>query len=202
MKKIIVLLTVFCVAVCTFSGCSCSSKKEDSSDIITIKGADGKEYESYREACRAGDYDVAHKFVDKMKEEGKVYYEINEAEDYIFNYEVNTLISQNSKEANDRVVYLLNEFTIIGERGPIGIDHHDDTPYGKSCARFNKKCNKILDISISLKNQDMAKKIIPLYKEDEILGSNGNYYIKAYTYDTKEAAQKKYDEAVKNGAFD
>ena len=196
MKKIIVLLTVFSIAVLLFTGCGSSSKKED----FTIKGADGKEYESYREACRAGDFDVAHKFVDKLKEEGKDYYAIREAEDYIFNYEVNALISQNSEEANARVIYLLNEIKIDGSRSSIGQQEINGSVYGNSCGRYNVKCDKILEMSISLRNQDMARKILPMYKEDEILGALE--CVSAYTYDTKEAAQKKYDEAVKNGAFD
>ena len=200
MKKIIAFLTIFSIAVLFFTGCgSSSSKNEDSSDKITIKGADGKEYESYREACRAGDFEAAHKFLDKMykmREEGHHTY-AEEAENYIFNYEVNALISQNDKEANDRVIYLLNEFTIVGEREPGS--NLSSTSYGTSCAEFNKKCDKILDISISLKNRDMAKKIIPLYKEDEKYDEKSYLY---YTYEMKESAQKKYDEAVKNGAFD
>ena len=90
---------------------------------------------------------------------------------------------------------MFNEITISGKKGPIGVEHISGTAYGASCAAFNEKCNKVLETAISLKNQDLAKKLLSLYKEDEIIASNGNYYIEAYTYDTKNAAQAKYDEA-------
>ena len=204
MKTIQLIISVVSL-VCITSACGGSSQKKTSdattTAAITVTGADGKVYESYREACRNGDFEAAHKFIDKYKDnsirnhsyEDRVL--AQEAEDYIFNYEINTLISQNSIEANDRIIFLFNEITISGKKGPIGVEHIRGTAYGASCAAFNEKCNKVLETAISLKNQDLAKKLLSLYKEDEIIASNGNYYIEAYTYDTKNAAQAKYDEA-------
>ncbi len=178
--------------------CGCGEKKSGSN---TITGENGKEYANYREACRDGDFDVAHKFLDKLKEEATWDSEIvQEAENYIFDYEVNTLISQNTEEANTRVVYLLNEIPIRGTKCSIGELIHDseESDYGRSCSMFNIKCNKILELAISLKNQNMAKKILPLFKEDEIVDF---YTVKAYSYDTRDAAQKKYDNAVAEELF-
>ena len=165
---------------------------------ISVVGENGKKYDSYREACRDGDFVAAHKFLDKLKEEihnSASYYKYQEAEDYIFNYEVNALISQNSEEANARVIYLLNEIPIEGTRSPIGEREPGGSRYGICCNRFNVKLNQILELSISIGNQDIAKKIMPLYKEDEQLGGEFHDTVLGYTYDSKEAAQEKYNEA-------
>ena len=110
MKKNIVLLMLFSVNLLLFISCGSSSKNE-----ITIKGADGKEYASYREACRAGDFEAAHKFLDYLhtkldKREGyngDIRNEISNAEEYIFNNEVNFLVAQNTKEANARIFFFI-----------------------------------------------------------------------------------------------
>ena len=84
--------------------------------------------------------------------------------------------------------------------------------------RFNQKCDIIVDLSILLGKQQLAAKALSYYKEDMVIEhadvfhtvkvktKNGTVEIKdsGYIwYDTrsKDAAQKKYDEAVKNGVF-
>lgn len=192
MKKNFVLMALIGLVMTTL--CGCGGKVIGSN---AIKGENGKEYESYREACRDGDFDAAHKFLDRMKEKKAKDWEdvkkMEEAEDYVFNYEVNTLVSQNSEEANTRIIYLLNEIPIEGTKQPIGKHFYNGSDYGNCCNRFNIKLNKILELAISTGNQDIAKKILPLYKEDE----NRDEYndITGYSYETKDAAQAKYDEA-------
>lgn len=85
--------------------------------------------------------------------------------------------------------------------------------------RFNQKCDIIIDLSILLCKQKIAAKALLYFKEDmmiehadyfdnvKITTKNGIVEIKdsGYIwYDTrsKDAAQKKYDEAVKNGVFE
>lgn len=196
MKKNFIFMALLGLVMATLSGCG--SKSIGSNAII---GENGKEYESYREACRDGDFDAAHKFLDRMKEDVEDWAsneKFQEAEDYVFNYEVNALISQNSEEANTRIIYLLNEIPIEGTKQPIGETSFHGSNYGNSCNRFNIKLNKILELAISTGNQDIAKKILPLYKEDEHRDYTS---ITGYNYDTRDAAQAKYDEAVANGAF-
>ena len=188
MKKIIFWALIGIVMIVL---CGCGGKIGNN----TVKGENGKEYESYREACRDGDFDAAHKFLDRLKDEiddraSKEKYQ--EAEDYVFNYEVNALVSQNSEEANTRIIYLLNEIPIEGTKQSIGTISAG-TDYGISCNRFNIKLNKILELAISMRNQDIAKKLLPLYKEDEVISDP--YRVSAYTYDTRDAAQAKYDKA-------
>ena len=188
MKKNLVFMALLGLVMTTL--CSCGGKIGSNAII----GENGKEYESYREACRDGDFDAAHKFLDRMKEDVEDWAsneKFQEAEDYVFNYEVNALISQNSEEANTRIIYLLNEIPIEGTKEPVGTITVS-SEYGESCSRYNIKLNKILELAISVGNQDIAKKLLPLYKEDQIMP---HVTVEAYTYDSRDAAQAKYDEA-------
>lgn len=160
-----------------------------------VKGENGVTYTSYREACRNADFNAAHVFLDRMKKElDKEYsYDLNkqitEAEDFIFNNEANYLVSLNTEEANMRVIYLLNEIIVT----PTPLEEWVSDIRKLPCARFNNRCNHILNLAISVGNQDMAKAIIPVYVEDVILDESD--HVSGYSYSSKEAAQKKYDEA-------
>ena len=190
MKKNFVLLALIGFVMTTLIGCG-----NNSLGGKAIKGENGTEYENYREACRDGDFNAAHKFLDRMKEEADdtdSERKVEEAEEYIFNYEVNALISQNSDEANLRVIYLLNEIPIEGTKPSIGDYKPWGSDYGTSCNRFNIKLNKILEMAISTKNQDIAQKILPLYKEDEIISGHN---VVGFSTNSQDKAQEKYDEA-------
>lgn len=80
------------------------------------------------------------------------------------------------------------------------------------CGNHNSRCSNILGIAISCGNQSLAKKILHSFRSDPELelklckkeekGESDYYDVYAhYTNTSKEAAQKKYDEAVKSGAF-
>lgn len=79
------------------------------------------------------------------------------------------------------------------------------------CGNHNSRCSSILSIAIACGNQSLAQKILHSFRPDPELvlkKTRGdeytykNYDVYAhYTNTTKEAAQKKYDEAVKSGAF-
>lgn len=107
----IIHITVFCLAVCLLS--ACGEKK------ITVKGADGTEYESYQECCAAQDFQAAHQFLAKMKnsiiekESSSEKYQaekmFNEAKEEVFKQEALFLMSQNNEEAQSRILYLLKE---------------------------------------------------------------------------------------------
>lgn len=220
MKHSILML----VAVLIFSACNPFSS--------------GKYGDNYREACRNMDFEVAHKILDKMMAPNDIWddflerrvdqKEITAATDYIFNAETLYLISQNTDDANTRVVYLLSELPIEGRADPEGseidfsesLDKHEGYMAYKSYVnRFNSKCLSILNTAISVGNQDVAEKIIPMIKEDanivkkmekKIYGrrSNGEiHYTESeesyvhYTTESKDKAKKLYEEAVKEGKF-
>ncbi len=101
MKKTL-LLAMIGITIATL--CSCGSK--------TIKGENGTEYENYREACRDGDFIVAHKFLDRLKEEskdGESKQKAMDAEAYIYRQEALFLMSQNDDVAKNRLIYLIKE---------------------------------------------------------------------------------------------
>ena len=135
----------------------------------------------YREACRNLDFEAAHKILDKITTKDSWWdghtpkEDIIAATDYIFNAETLYLTSQNTEEANTRVVYLLSELPIEGRADPEGTkieltdDMSDDggfTAYRSYVNRFNSKCLSILNTAISVGNKEVAEKIIPMIKED------------------------------------
>lgn len=188
----------------------------------------------YREACRNLDFEAAHKILDKITTKDSWWdghtpkEDIIAATDYIFNAETLYLTSQNTEEANTRVVYLLSELPIEGRADPEGTkieltdDMSDDggfTAYRSYVNRFNSKCLSILNTAISVGNKEVAEKIIPMIKEDanivnkmekKIYGHRSNGEIDYtdseesyvhYTTDSKDKAKRLYEQAVQEGKF-
>lgn len=134
-----------------------------------------------------------------------------EAENYVFNAEILYLISQNSEEATNRLFFLLSEYQLSGlPPSPSGEykgnDYDKVKEYIASVARYNGHCNNALDLAISQGYQSLAKRIIHLFKQNvdveyEGIGREMRVSPKGVNNTDKEAAQKKYDEAVKAGAF-
>ncbi len=187
---------------------------------------------NYREACRNMDFEAAHKILDKMVAENKGSSlfgedkEVIEATDYIFNAESLYLVSQNTSEANTRVVYLLSELPMKGRAMPegseiSGIDELDGdggyTAYISSADRYNSKCLAILNTAISVGNQEVAEKILSMIKDDassitkkgkKVYGdpADGIYddeeksYVH-YTTESKDKAKQLYEQAVQEGKF-
>lgn len=221
MKKILFLSTL-CLALFLVS-CGNSSSKDEVEEKITVTSSDGKEYTSYREACRAGDFESAHKFLDILYNEYVEGY--GSARDYrsnevrevrekyhaalndIFKQEMMFLASDGSEQASDKIIYLLTEVPMEGSPHPEGKysiikieeiydEAKDHVTYCKYVSNFNNLCNKILDLAISQNNQYLAKKVITMYLqnvENEHSDESG-YYVK-YTWADKEKAVAKCKEA-------
>jgi hypothetical protein len=82
------------------------------------------------------------------------------------------------------------------------------------CSGYNLKCDRILDLAISINNQDLAKKILEMFKPDatydkrrcksesykDIFPQYFDAYAK-YTNESKTKALQKYNNAVKSGVF-
>lgn len=158
---------------------------------------------------------------------------IQEAESYVENEEVQYLASLNEERANNRIILIMNQRPIIGveaaENACLGkkvynrviqSDVNDNlwnddcqtvTDFKKYiiwCGEHNSKCTSLLNIAIACGNQNLAQKIIHVFRPDpelltkEIKGESSYYDVYAhYTNTSKDAAQKKYDEAIKSGAF-
>ena len=211
MKKVICFI-VCCIALAVTSCGPNLSTKE-----ISVTGADGTIYNSYQTACSKGDFDAARDYIGKLKEQLVVvkaegdYSEIEafseliqEAESYVENEELQYLASLNDEQANNRIILILNQRPIEG------LEAAEMACLGW-CGNHNSRCSNILGIAISCGNQSLAKKILHSFRSDPELelklckkekGDTDHYDVYAhYTNTTKEAAQKKYDEAVKSGAF-
>ena len=177
---------------------------------------------NYREACRNMDFEAAHKILDKMVAEDKNIFDgdkdVIEATDYIFNAESLYLVSQNTSEANTRVIYLLSELPIKGKALPEGMEYEggDDyldedggyTSYMSYVNRFNSKCLSILNTAISVGNQEVAEKVLSMIKEDagSVTKQPSNEYDDPtthahYTIESKAKAKQLYEQAVQEGKF-
>ncbi len=226
------------IALIMLAACGSSSSKNEET------GANGKEYRSYQEACRAEDFEAARdtmsiyheKYLEELskngiinrenrkKAEGKYY----EAFDYIYKAETQYLLSElRGDECKDKISFILEEIPIEGEKFPQGLCDwsvacrgswgDEGLPldaYVVWTQHFNRLCDNILSLAINRKNQDLAKLILLKYVDNvevtrgesggiKVNGVtvDGNHgYIK-YTNADRDAAKKKYDEAVELGAF-
>jgi hypothetical protein len=178
----------------------------------------GKLKEKNVEVQAEGDYEEKKAF-EKL---------IQEAESYVANEEIQYLASLNEEQANNRIILILNQRPVEGleaaERTCLGKDvsgfyierHPDLCPeelqnfrkYIAWCGNHNSTCSTVLNIAIACGNQSLAKKILHCFRQDpelqqkETKGDDDHYDVYAhYTSTSKDAAQKKYDEAVKSGAF-
>ena len=135
-----------------------------------------------------------------------------EAENYVFNAEILYLVSLNTEESTNRLFFLLSEYQLSGlppaASGRYKGDDYDKVKeYIASIARYNGHCNNALDLAISQGYQSLAKRIIHLFKQNVDVEMEWTSIRemqvspKGVNNTDKEAAQKKYDEAVKAGAF-
>ena len=161
---------------------------------------------------------------ERKKAEGMYY----SAFDQIYKAEIQYLLSElNGDECKDKIAFLLEEIPVEGEKFPQGLcsyfiasrgDFGDDglpfDAYIVWTQHFNRLCDTILSLAINRRNQDLATMILLKYVDNvevttgdhpavvvdgvKVDGDHG--YIK-YTSADRDAARKKYDEAVRIGAF-
>jgi hypothetical protein len=136
MKKTL-LLAIIVISIATL--CSCGN--------ITVKGADGTEYESYQECCAANDYEAAHKYLAKMQDDA--WYGVGErksAKEYVFKHEALFLMSIGDEDAKKRIVYLLKEEGNNNNHVSMLIDlaiENDDEAFVKTLAnQYSKGANQ------------------------------------------------------------
>lgn len=222
--KRVCIISFCCIAVFLLMACGSSSPK-DKEEKITVTGTDGKEYTSYQEACRTGDFEAAHKFLDVLHDNyvdgyGKAHeydsYQVRDVrEKYhaalnaIFKQEMMFLASDGSEHAADKVVYLLTEIPEEGSPHTDGRHHWGDiredcddakehVTYCKWVTNYNSLCTQILDLAISQDNQYLAQKVIKMYKQnvENVKDPNDdNYYNVSHTWTDKDKAVAKCKEA-------
>lgn len=141
--KRIKYLSFCCIAVFLLTACGSSSSKDEK---VTVTNSDGKEYESYEEACHAQDYEAAHKFLTAMKKAGSSDYE--EAREYVFSQEALYLIAMNDETSTKRLFFLLQE----------------DANEVSNSVR-DARCNTIIELAMKQNNQALVEQTIGLYND-------------------------------------
>ena len=228
MKKYLVLVAIIGVGVATLCSCGNSNKVEkykdyrDAVKALNFEAAHDSMntfHERYLEELSS-----IMSRSDRKEAEGKYY----GAFDYIYKAEILYLLSElNGDEFIDKVTFLLEEIPVEGEKFPEGLCTFGIAMRGNDLAgvgipldayivwtqHFNRLCDYILSLAINRNNQDIAKMILLKYVDNVMATPGGDGvkvdgvkvdinhgYIK-YTSEDRVAAQKKYDEAVKSGAF-
>ena len=133
------------------------------------------------------------------------------------------------RSLSDAIIKALSAITIGGAPYPAGLHYYYDSQrdrdnkperrshfrYADDIANYNNHCESILNIAIASGNQYLAQKVLVQFREKPVFLKGGHPEIKApdgtlvdenhsYLYfsdEDKKAAQKRYQEAVRNGAF-
>lgn len=142
--KHIKFLAIFAIA---FIFAACGEKK------ITVKGADGTEYESYQECCTAQDFQAAHQYLAKMQNDKDFKDDYDSAKDFVFKQEALYLMSLGDETAKKRIIYLLKEEGANDSR----IDMLMDLAIDADDEDFVKTLTKQYEGDIS---SDMLRKIV------------------------------------------
>ena len=163
---------------------------------------------------------------DNTEERKKAEWMYYSAFDHIYKAEIQYLLSElNGDECKDKITFLLEEIPVEGEKFPQGLCHYSIACRGEWgdeglpldayivwTQHFNRLCDTILSLAINRNNQDLAKMILLKYVDnvevtrggdnvvDGVMVDGNHGYIK-YTSVDRDAARKKYDEAVRIGAF-
>ena len=186
--------------------CSCSGGKKSSKP------------RSYVEAVSANDYVTAHEILDQYLQRAIDWnggnfsnYEYIEkfwgVADHIYKAEMMYLIEMNDQAANKRLINTLAMMNIIGTKPVVNENYHSkytkEYSYYIFVSRYNLLCDEILNISLLNNNREMARQVLMMYKEDAILRKKlvdgYEQYTFTFSYRSKEAATKKYNDAIKNG---
>ena len=189
MKKFLFYILSACILI----GCK---------EKITVKGADGVEYESYQEACMAADFQAAHQYLSKMQSNDLA--ERLYAADYVFKQEALFLMSQGNETAKKRLLYLLKEEGYLLEEVGSYNKHvamlidlaieEDDTTFIKQLANqytasaASEDLRTVTNYMLSSSNSDcqkFVKNLLKKLKREEILldfaiDQNDKVYIDEY----------------------
>lgn len=177
---------------------------------------------SYVDAVSASDYKTAHEILDNLLavaleanangswESEDAMEKFWAAADHIYKAEMLYLIAMNDPEANKRLIHSLATMSIIGDKPTHKTSAYSPLTkydnYQIFVTRFNRMCDEILNISLLNNNKDMARQILNLYKEDcsphYKKDGDKDYYYYDFSNTSKDAALKKYNEAIENGLSD
>ena len=198
---------------------ACGEKK------ITVKGADGTEYESYQECCTAQDYEAAHKYLAKMQNDETLSKDYNDAKEFVFKQEALFLMSQGDETAKKRIIYLLKEEGKNNDHIAMLIDlaiENDDESFVKTLGNQytgyvnTENLKKMLEYLSSKKSENNKEYLISLlnkigqesliwdvavkYDDEQILEEYANNHLSLYNENIlnylAQKNQKKYSEMI------
>lgn len=228
MKKFIFFVAIIGFSVATL--CSCGNSNKEEKDMDYRDAVKARDFETARDIMNTYheiyleelSKDGILRKDERKKAEGKYY----SAFDHIYKAEIQYLLSElNGDECKDKITFLLEEIPVEGEKFPQGLCHYSIACRGEWgdeglpldayivwTQHFNRLCDTILSLAINRNNQDLAKMILLKYVDnvevtrggdnvvDGVMVDGNHGYIK-YTSVDRDAARKKYDEAVRIGAF-
>ena len=147
MKNILFLALCYSISF-TFSSCiGCGSG--NSGDFAKGTGM----YDSYQEACRAQDFEAAHKFIEELEIEAnrpraswERFEDYKNSVIYVFNHESRYLMSLNSPDAQKRIIYLIKEL--------------DKDTFEEE---INEQIDALIDIAIDNDDADFAVTLLKQY---------------------------------------
>lgn len=231
MKKHLFLVAIIGFGVATLCSCGNSNSGNSNKEEMDMDYRDAikaLDFETARDIMNTYHERYLEELSKDFNEEERkkaqgMYYS---AFDHIYKAEIQYLLSElNGDECKDKIAFLLEEIPVEGEKCPQGLcsyytayrDGDRGLPldaYIVWTQHFNRLCDTILSLAINRRNQDLATMILLKYV-DNVEVTIGDYpavvvdgvkvdgdhgYIK-YTSADRDAARKKYDEAVRIGAF-
>ncbi len=129
-----------------------------------------------------------------------------EGVEYVFDAELLYLCSLGDKESADRIVFLLSEIKVEGipipegEKGESLARRSGNDSYIWSASKYNKICDKVIDLAITNQSIQIIKAILPLYKSipSEV---SSDAAVVHHSYKDKDNAIKKINKAIDDGIF-
>ncbi len=153
---------------------------------------------------------------------------VNKNDKNLQNYVLNNKLTGEAKEYADAILNIIVEEVVPNENLPhpaLGMrNYYEGSDALEAIDKHNENCRKLLYMAISAGNKELANKALRLFAKDILIykgGSSqqlpdgrwatkapngvwvdGNHcYVAKYTEDSKIEAQKKYQDAVRSGAF-
>ncbi len=240
MKLLFVNIISFLLVILTVS-CTSNGNKDESHGNYSGENQE-KDFKTYKEACEAQDFETARDFMSvlhdnylKLLAEGQhsfSSYSASEAKkaegqyykafDYIYNSEIQFILTNfDGNDCKDKLVFLLNEITEVGEKAPEGLCRYYDAcvddynislgAYIEWTRHYNHLLDRTLSLAINRDNKDVAKEVLSYFVKNvkvtkgdsdgivvngvKVDGNHG--YIEYYTEDI-DAAHKKFEEYFGN----
>lgn len=149
---VIIAIIIFIILLITYGMNQTAFHRWWNKVDIEVKGENGKDYDSYHEACNDYDFEAAHKYIDEMEHASKTDRtigddDIKEAYLYVFKKEVSYLMTEGDVD-DVKILYLIKELPI-------------------NSWQVDKCCDFVIDMSIMLKKESLCKDVLELFEYEE-----------------------------------